>query len=129
LLVDDEEDMRELLADFLSEDYKILTANNGEEAVGKVREEKPDLVLLDVQMPKMDGLEALSQIKKISPNIVVIMVTGYGAKGAVDKAMSLGAYDYIPKPFNLKKLKERIAQALSSELSRYPNVQNKMPKL
>jgi DNA-binding NtrC family response regulator len=129
LLVDDEEDMRNLLADFLSGDYKILTANNGEEAVKRVGEEKPGLVLLDLQMPKMDGLEALSQIKKIDPNIVVIMVTGYGAKGAVDKAMILGAYDYIPKPFNLEKLKEKIKQALTSKLPEYQNAQNKMSKL
>lgn len=119
LIADDKKYMRNFLTDFLSRDYNILTANNGEEAVRRAREEKPDLVLLDVQMPEMNGLQALSQIKNINPNIAVIMVTGCESKSVVDKAMSLGAYDYISKPFDLEKLRKTIKRALTSKLPGY----------
>ena len=114
LVVDDEKDICDFLEDLLTEEnYRTFTALNGEKAIDITRKEKPDLILLDIKMPGMDGIEVLEKIKGIDPEIPVIMITGYGSLKTAREAMKLGAYDYITKPFDLKFIRQVIKDALS----------------
>jgi DNA-binding NtrC family response regulator len=88
----------------LKQGYDVGTAASGEEAVKQVQDEPPELMLLDIQLPGMDGLEVLQKVKEIDEEIVVIMVTALGVLETAVKAMRMGAYDYINKPFNLDEL-------------------------
>jgi DNA-binding NtrC family response regulator len=116
LVVDDEVEICNLFAKVLSEEgYKVFTAHNGKEALKKVKKEEPDLVLLDIIMPGMDGMEALAAIKKFKENIQVIMITAYGTIDTVIRAAELGAYDYVTKPFDLEKAKGIIRKALKGQ--------------
>jgi len=116
LLVDDEPNVLELLSVALEDEgYKILLANNGREALAHVRKEKPQVVLLDIRMPDMDGVEVLYQIKEINKAASVTMMTAYGAMDTVVKAIQLGAYDYLTKPLDLKKVKIVIRRALEAQ--------------
>jgi len=118
LLVDDEPHILELLSLALEEDegYRILTANNGKEAVARVKKEKPQVVLVDIRMSDMDGVEVLRQIKEINKATSIIMMTAYGAMDTIVEAMKLGAYDYITKPIDLEKLKSLIKGALEARV-------------
>ena len=94
-----------LLQDFLtSKGYEVATALNGAEALAKVREMKPDIVLLDIIMPGMGGIDTLKEIKKIDPSIAVIMVTAVVDEELANRAVKLGAFDYITKPINIEYL-------------------------
>ncbi len=113
LIVDDEEDVRLFLADFLGDrDFKIDTAESGEEALGKVAKTPPDLVLLDVMMPGMDGIQCLEEIKKKFPQMHVIMITALKDETRMAKAKKLGACDYIVKPFSLSYLESELDKFL-----------------
>ena len=119
LVVDDETEICSLFAKVLSEEgYKVSTAGNGKEALKKIKKEEPDLVLLDIIMPEMDGIETLAAIKKFNENIQVIMITAYGTIDTVIKATELGAYDYVTKPFDLEKAKGIIKRALKEREGR-----------
>ena len=114
LIVDDEKDTCEILAEILSDEgYETFSARSGRSALVKVEKEKPDLVLLDIKMPQMDGIEGLERIKKIDKGIAVIMITAYGALNTARGAMRLGAYDYITKPFDVNLIKGIVKEALS----------------
>jgi len=105
LVVDDEEENRKLLKIFFSEKgYRILDAKNGEEALELARTENPSVVLLDMNMPVMDGLTVLKKLLVINPELGVIMVTGNQEDKNVKKAMELGAYGYVLKPFDFAYL-------------------------
>lgn len=113
LVVDDELSMREMLSDTLkSEGYRVLAVDDGEKAVAQVRDEEPEVALLDIKMPGMDGIETLAQIRQLDKNISIIVITGYGTMKNVVEAMKLGVYDYISKPFDIKELKKLIEGAL-----------------
>ena len=102
LVVDDELGIRDLLSSELSaRDYLVVTAADGAEAVERVKNEKFNLVISDVMMPRMNGLELLDALKKLDPDIEVIVSTGYGTIQTAVNAMKKGAYDFIQKPFNL----------------------------
>jgi len=117
LVVDDEPEAVELLVEFLSSKrYEVLTATNGEEAVRRVKEDRPHLVLLDVRMPKMDGMEALRRIREIDPEMGVIMVTGVNEEDVGRKALELGAFDYIVKPLDLKYLERSLWYKITTML-------------
>jgi DNA-binding NtrC family response regulator len=120
LVVDDEHLIRWSLEQNLKKQgYEVVTAGTGEDALRLVREEQPGLVLLDVQLPGMNGLEVLEKIKEFDEEIVVIMITAQGALETAVTAMRLGAYDYINKPFNLDELAIIIRKALeTSDLRR-----------
>ncbi|MFI5339825.1 MAG: response regulator [Candidatus Methylomirabilales bacterium] len=108
LVVDDEPDAVELLKEFLlGKGYEVLTASDGEEALHKLKEERPHLILLDVRMPKMSGLEVLKQIREIDHEVGVIMVTAVHEEETGRQALRMGAVDYITKPLDLKYL-ERV---------------------
>ncbi|MHB9098124.1 MAG: response regulator [Syntrophales bacterium] len=105
LVVDDEVEVVRLLQDFLSsKGYEVATALNGAEALTKVREMKPDIVLLDIIMPGMGGIDTLKEIKRIDPTIAVIMVTAVVDEELANRAVKLGAFDYITKPINIDYL-------------------------
>ncbi len=113
LVIDDEQGIRDFLTyELASEGYVIVTANNGEEGVEKIKNEKFNLVISDIKMPKMDGMQALEMIKKIDPGIEVIMATGFGTVETAVASMKKGAYDFIQKPFNLEEIKSLIEKAL-----------------
>jgi len=101
LTVDDDEFVREILVAYLEDSgYDVLQAENGRLGLETFRREKPDLVMLDLRMPEMDGLEVLGHITKESPDTPVILVSGMGTIGDAIKALKLGAWDYIAKPIH-----------------------------
>lgn len=113
LIVDDNRDMQFILSNILrDEGYRVTVAGTGSKAIQVVQQDTPDLVLLDIRLPGVDGIQVLGKIKEIYKDVVVIMLTAYGdIKGAVN-AMKLGAYDYITKPFNNDDLILVIKRAL-----------------
>ena len=109
LIVDDEPDFVELLREFLTaKGYEVAAAYDGEEALRKVKEDRPHLVLLDVRMPKMNGLEVLRQLREIDHEVGVIMVTAVDEEETGRQALKLGAFDYIIKPLDLKYLERSL---------------------
>lgn len=115
LIVDDEKELCKILSDSLSQNhYRMLVAFDGKRALQLVKEEKPDLILLDIKMPRMNGIEVLKKIKKMKKEIVVIMLTAHGTLETARKAMKLGAYDYLTKPFDLFNLKSLVKEALAT---------------
>lgn len=105
LIVDDEEAQRTLLAGFLEKkEYKVATASSGKEAIEKNRTQGFDLVILDLKMPEIDGIDTMREMKKIDPGTYFIILTGYGAVESAVEAMKIGAYDYLAKPVNLDEL-------------------------
>jgi two-component system response regulator AtoC len=115
LVVDDEHLIRWSLEQNLKKQgYEVVTAGSGEDALRLVREEQPDLVLLDIQLPGISGIDVLGKIKDHDEDIIVIMVTANsGLENAVN-AMRLGAYDYVSKPFNLDELSIVVKKALET---------------
>lgn len=89
---------------FTARNYEVLSAMSGEEALRIVKKERPRIVLLDINMKGMDGIETLKKIKEIDKNIVVIMVTGIKDDDVINKALDAGASDYITKPLSLEYL-------------------------
>ncbi len=115
LVVDDEHLIRWSLEQNLKKQgYEVVTAGTGEDALRLVREEQPDLVLLDIQLPGISGIDALEKIKEHDDDIIVIMVTANSGLENAVKAMRLGAYDYVSKPFNLEELSIVVRKALDS---------------
>ena len=107
--MDDDPATVELLQEFLvAKGYEVITAGDGAEALQKVKEERPHLILLDIHMPKMDGLEALRHMKAIDPAVGVIMITGVNEEAIGRQAMELGAFDYIVKPLDLPYLERTL---------------------
>ncbi|PWH20593.1 MAG: DNA-binding response regulator [Ardenticatenia bacterium] len=112
LVVDDEPRMRRFIHMNLDlEGYQVLEASNGLEAIKRVREDLPDLVLLDVMMPEMDGFETLREIRQFS-NVPVIMLTVKGDEDDKVRGLELGADDYVTKPFGPRELSSRIKAVL-----------------
>ncbi len=119
LVVDDEEGARELFFTILSDEgYDITLANNGEEALARFKGEACDLVITDIKMPVMDGLQLLQEIRKTGSKTDVIMVTAYGEVESYLKAMSLGAAEYINKPIRIKELKRIVHKVLTERKAR-----------
>ncbi|MGH7394881.1 MAG: response regulator [Candidatus Methylomirabilales bacterium] len=117
LVVDDEPAAVELLVEFLSsKGYEVLTATSGEEALRRVKEDRPHLVLLDVRMPKMDGMEVLRRIREIDTEMGVIMVTAVNEEDVGREALELGAFDYIVKPLDLKYLERSLWYKITTML-------------
>jgi len=111
LVVDDEEDIRDLCARALS-DYRILQAENGREALDLLGSESVDLLLVDVMMPLMNGLELLQKVKERDPNQLVIVMTGYADKEIILRALKADADDFIQKPLSLLQLKRTVEKSL-----------------
>ncbi len=115
LVVDDEKSMREFLEIMLQKDgYQVSCAEGGEEALEALRREKFDLLITDIRMKPIDGLEVLRQCKTISPSTAVIIISAYASAETAVVAMKEGAYDYLPKPFKIDEMRTAITNALLS---------------
>ncbi|MFQ5835030.1 MAG: response regulator [bacterium] len=113
LVVDDDLGIRELLRELLSEEgYPVKMAQNGKEALLKARKESFDLVLTDLRMPEMDGVQLLKELRKITPDIRVIVMTATDDLETAVKMKKFGACDYITKPFHLDKVLQKVRRAL-----------------
>ena len=111
LTVDDEMGIDSFFYEFFSaRNYEVLYAESGKEAIDIVKKEKPRIVLLDIKMRGMDGIETLKRIKEIDKNVVVIMVSGVKDEDVVKEALKLGAADYITKPLSLEYLDRVVLQ-------------------
>lgn len=115
LVIDDETGMHSLLTDILgARGFGVRCVGSGEEGVSAVRTCRPALVLLDLQLPGMNGIEVLRQIRELDRRIPVIMITGYGTIETAVQAIKLGAYDYIAKPFRVNELVATVDRAIQS---------------
>jgi len=113
LAIDDEQGMRDLLSfDLGARGYKVFTAAGADEALAIIAQESIDLVISDLTMPRLSGLEVLAEIKKVSPKTEVILMTGYASVETAVESMKRGAYDYITKPFQTDDLCRVIERAL-----------------
>jgi DNA-binding NtrC family response regulator len=115
LVVDDEVGARESLKMILKSDYEVLLAKNAEEAFLQIKAHSPDVILLDIILPDLDGLKVLERIKQSDPDIIVIMITATKTVKTAVEAMKLGAYDYVTKPFDVDELRLIISRSLSTK--------------
>ena len=118
LIIEDEVAIRRVLLRILSEEnsnYKVSETEDGVQGINLVENENFDLILCDIKMPKMDGIEVLAQIKKIKPEIPVVMISGHGDLDTAVHSMRLGAFDYISKPPDLNRLLNTVRIALDSK--------------
>jgi len=123
LVADDEQSMREFLDIMLKkEGYRVLLASNGEEVLKLAEKEIFDLILMDIRMPRMDGITVLKKVKAISPETIVIMITAYASADTAIQAMREGAYDYITKPFKVDEIKLIIRNALEKKNLQKENI-------
>ena len=117
LVADDEEMIRDLLSRVLSQEgYQVTCAADGQEAVKLMRKERYDLVIADLVMPRVNGVELLRKAKEIDPTCPVIVITGYPSVDTVTQLVRLGAVDYVTKPFNVDLIRVTVAKHL--EMSR-----------
>jgi two-component system, NtrC family, nitrogen regulation response regulator NtrX len=113
LIVDDEENIRQSLSGiFEDEGYDVITADSGEETIKILQNQIPDLVMLDVWLPGMDGIQTLTEIKNLKPDLPVIMISGHGNIELAVKATRMGAYDFLEKPPSLERVLLAAARAL-----------------
>jgi DNA-binding NtrC family response regulator len=125
LVVDDDEVMRQTLSDVLKKKgYAVSTAETGGQTISSIKEQLFDLVLLDIRLPDMDGLDVLKSVKEIESDLMVIVMTAYSDVQTAVMAMKSGAYDYIDKPFELEELKILIQKALETQ-----NLRNEIRQL
>jgi len=119
LIVDDEERFRLTLAKLLKvRELDVTTLGSGPEALEALKQEQYDVIVLDVRMPGMDGIETLAEIKKLNPNIEVIILTGHASVDAAVDIMKLGGYDYLLKPCSVEELIEKIEAAFERKQAR-----------
>lgn len=109
LIVDDEPLITEVLGEHFKVDYEVETALNGTDALTAILRTRPDIVLLDINMPRMNGVEVLRDIKQIDDTIAVIMVTANEQISLAAEALKSGAFGYVPKPFDFRYLDHMVA--------------------
>lgn len=115
MIVDDEPRACQLFEKILREEgYRVVTATSGQLALELVSEARPQLILLDIVMPEMDGLATLKELRRQRYSCTVILLTAQGTLQTAREAMMLGAYDYITKPFNLEFLKSVVREGLKN---------------
>jgi putative nucleotidyltransferase with HDIG domain len=112
LIVDDEVEITEILADLLSEDYDCLRAGSAEEALQRLTEREFQLVISDITMPGMSGLDMIPHVKELAPDTVVVMISGMQTVESAIGALRLGAFDYLMKPFDLRQVEAVVKRAL-----------------
>ena len=118
LVVEDDKISRRIIREILSRSgYEVFEAEDGAQGLESFKANKPDLVLTDYQMPVMNGLRVLSEIRNLQPAVPVIMLTGFGDIALIIKSIQLGAFDFLEKPINTPQLKEVVASALNSVIS------------
>jgi DNA-binding NtrC family response regulator len=112
LIVDDEPLILEVLTEHFKSDYNVDTALNGADALGAILRARPDVVMLDINMPRMNGVEVLKDIKQIDNSIAVIMVTANEQVALAAESLRNGAFGYVPKPFDFRYLDHMLATIL-----------------
>ena len=113
LIVDDERSIREMLAIvFQREGHHVLQAEGGRSAVEQIKREPVDLLVSDIRMPDMSGVDLLREAKRIDPDVIGIMITAYASTESAVEALRLGAHDYVSKPFDVDELKVKVRDAL-----------------
>lgn len=118
MIADDEPGIVRLFRSIFSgEGYRVVSVRNGRDALKKAKKGGIDLVVLDIVMPGMDGMEALKELRRVAPRLAVIVLTGYGDLKTAREAMLLGARDYITKPFDVDFMRTAIKQALKKATS------------
>ena len=119
LVIDDDEKICWAFEQFLTDEgYQPIIANNAEEGLRKIQAETPDIVLLDVLLPGMNGLDALKQVKTLQPDVIVIVMTAYDSVETTIQAMQLQAFDFLPKPIDLDKVKAILDRATQMQAVR-----------
>ncbi len=117
LLVDDEKEFVEALAERLQmRDLSSDTVYDGEQAISFVEDKEPDVMVLDLKMPGIDGIEVLKRVKKTYPKIQIIILTGHGTEKDEEQARQLGAFDYMEKPVNIDDLVTRMKKAFRNKM-------------
>lgn len=114
LIVDDDETIRDTLYDLFSSDYLCHAASTAEQALSFIQEQSYDLVLTDISMPGLSGLELIGTIRQRQPDTLVIVITGISDHSHAQGLIRLGAFDYILKPFRLEEVEARVAGALET---------------
>jgi DNA-binding NtrC family response regulator len=109
LIVDDEPLIVEVLSEHFKTDFEVEAVLNGADALGAILRQRPDVVLLDINMPRMNGVEVLKDIKQIDDSIAVIMVTANEQVTLAAEALKAGAFGYVPKPFDFRYLDHMLA--------------------
>ncbi|MFW6320258.1 MAG: response regulator transcription factor [Halohasta sp.] len=113
LVVDDSSFQRTIVSNTIDDWFDIVaTAENGEEAIDQFKDKRPDVVTMDIMMPKMDGITAVKRIKEVSPETVIVMVTSVKQKEKMREAARAGADGYVTKPVNTEKLRSEFADVL-----------------
>jgi UDP-3-O-[3-hydroxymyristoyl] N-acetylglucosamine deacetylase len=116
LIIDDEKDILNTLSSILEDEgFTVSKAMDGKEGLAIFEKEKPDIVLLDVWMPELDGIQVLKKIKKKNKNAIVIVISGHGTISTAVEAVKVGAYDFLEKPLSIEKVLEVISRALGTE--------------
>jgi DNA-binding NtrC family response regulator len=129
LLVDDETEFIETLVKRLRKrNLDVNSANSGKEALEKLKSNPADVVVLDVKMPDMDGIETLKQIKKQNPKVEVIMLTGHASVEVAIQGMELGAFDYLMKPMDIDELLYKLQDAYKKMWCRGDGADCRVPK-
>jgi len=115
LVIDDEADLCSLFRDMLEDEgHSVITAQDGLEGLERYGECKPDIIILDLKMPRMGGMETLRNIRKVDKDVIVIILTAYGTAFTAREAADLNVYEYISKPFNIETVKRVVSEALAS---------------
>ena len=112
LICDDESGVRESLKLILESEYNLSYVTHGKDAVEFVKKHNPDLAILDIKMPHLNGLDALRAIKRAKPRVRILMITGYESSDVATQAINLGADDYLTKPFDLKRVRSKVETLL-----------------
>ena len=120
MIIDDEFGVRESLKMVFSKQYRLLEADSVEVAVPIVQQSRPQVILLDVMMPKTDGFEMLQRIKEIDASCEVIMLTGVNSQQLAEKAKACGAGDFVGKPFDIVELRQKVARAFKRSTQNNP---------
>lgn len=120
LVVDDDIAHRTMLRILLEWEYEISEADCGSIAIEKVQKTPYDLVLMDVRMPEVGGMEALDKIKALNPEIPIVMMTAYSSNKTASKALEKGAYGYLTKPFDFENLRQTIKSAVKTRNTNQP---------
>ncbi|TDT68586.1 two-component system response regulator (stage 0 sporulation protein F) [Hypnocyclicus thermotrophus] len=116
LIIDDEPTIRFLLKEIISDmGYKVLEASRAEKGLQLIKKEKIDLILLDIQLPNMNGLEAIQQIRKINMEVPVFMITAFHNMKNVVEMLDVEIQGFIPKPFEILELKDKISKILEAK--------------
>ncbi len=120
LICDDEEGIRESLKLILEKDYDLAFATNGNEAINTLKKNPIDIVIMDIKMPRIDGIETIRKLKELQPNLKILIASGYKSAETAQEAVKAGASNYIVKPFERKEVLTAVQKLISSSVSSPP---------